>query len=439
MRITALALTSLALTALGAESIGFKIEQARAEAVYALGEEAVFTITATNGAGTAVKAGSVSARLDDYGSHYTNNVAFDLAQANPFTVRGALKEPGFLRLAMTGKDARRTVVGAVFAPEKIRPAGTCPADFDAFWAAARARLAKEVPLDPRLEPMPARSKGPYDFHRVSFATFGGKRVWGFLSVPKDKSKAPFPVNVEVASAGRGPWTATTSGKPDRICLFFTVHNFTPPDPPVQAAIDACHDALEAELKAAYGVGSYCAAGLGKSREEYYFYRQILGIDRAVAWLWARDDVDRARFHYRGGSQGGAFGWCLCGLNPEKFTSAVLYVPAMADTLGDLVGRVTGFPYVLAMHARRPDRDTAYANAPYFNGAFFAARVRCPTRVSVGFIDEICPPTGIYAAYNNLGSADKDIVHGVTRGHGGWAHAELARWQDTTDFTQKKGN
>ena len=61
-------------------------------------------------------------------------------------------------------------------------------------------------------------------------------------------------------------------------------------------------------------------------------------------------------------------------------------------------------------------------------------MKCPVRVSIGFIDEICPPPGIYAAYNAIGSADKGIVHGLRRGHGVWPEAAPVRdWQENRFF------
>ena len=50
-----------------------------------------------------------------------------------------------------------------------------------------------------------------------------------------------------------------------------------------------------------------------------------------------------------------------------------------------------------------------------DGVNFASRIDCPTIFSVGFLDDACPPTGIYAAYNSLGGP-KEINNEVTTGH-----------------------
>jgi len=314
-----------------------------------------------------------------------------------------------------------------YAPELIKAGGTCPGDFDAFWKSARENLAQTVPLDPKLELQPDRSKGAFDFYRVSFATYGGTRVWGFLSVPKDKSKAPFPTTFEVTSAGEGQWTIDMQGRPDRICMYFTVHPFDPPR--TLEANKKRHAELREELKARTGVSHYAAAGLDGEREDYYFYRTILGIDRAVDWLWARPDVDRTRFDYSGGSQGGYFGWMLTALN-HRFTSAFLRVPAGSDTRGSLAGRASGWPKPLGEY-KGERLAAATRNAGYYDGTSFAPRIACPVCVTVGFVDDTCPPSAVYATYNLLGSGERYILDSIGRGHGGHPLNKIARdWQES---------
>ncbi|MCQ2391216.1 MAG: acetylxylan esterase [Kiritimatiellae bacterium] len=420
-----------ALQALAGDPVGFRFETNHADALYKLGEEAVYTVTATNGAGERITSGVVHARLDNYGPKIQLERDVDLAKENPFVVRGKLDEPGFLRLSMSGKGIGKNNSrwGVGYEPTRIVAGGEVPADFDQFWADAQAQLEATVPLDPRMELDPEHSKGAFDYYRVSFATYGGTRVWGFLSIPKDRSKAPFPVTCEVCSAGEGKWTIAMPGRPDRIRFYFTVHTFEPPR--TLAEVAPRHAQMREELKAKYGVGHYASAGIAVSREDYYFYRTILGINRAFNWLWQQDYVDRKHFDYAGGSQGGAFGWCLCGLN-KHITSAVLRVPAMSDTRGFLAGRQSGWPGII--EAQPPAlRDAAIKNAAYFDGASFATRITCPIRVTVGFIDNTCSPSSVYATFNRLVSKDKAILNAIGKGHGGQTREfdEIARqWQES---------
>ena len=76
-----------------------------------------------------------------------------------------------------------------------------------------------------------------------------------------------------------------------------------------------------------------------------------------------------------------------------------------------------------------NRETAAANAVYFDAAHFARFVKCPTRVVVGFSDRTCPPPAVYAAYNSLGTAEKGIIHGLGMTHlvRGDYYKELEKW------------
>ena len=39
--------------------------------------------------------------------------------------------------------------------------------------------------------------------------------------------------------------------------------------------------------------------------------------------------------------------------------------------------------------------------PFLDHNYFAKHIRCETYMGTGFIDRVCPPTSVYAAYNNL--------------------------------------
>ena len=145
--------------------------------------------------------------------------------------------------------------------------------------------------------------------------------------------------------------------------------------------------------------------------------------------WTEFPVDEASFSYQGTSQGGGFGFYLCGLN-HRFTRAAFYVPAITDTMGYLAGRESGWPKIVENNSSTPERRAAAEKwAPYFDGANFASRIKCPVRVAVGFSDTTCPPCAVYAAYNEIAVTNKAIVHGIGMTHScfGKFYEELGRW------------
>ena len=408
--------------------VTFSVETDRPESLYRCGETATFTVTAKDDSHAPLQ-GVFTARLDNFGPEIVATADIDLAKTNVFTLAGTLAKPGFLRLHIDGAtkpvERRQLDFSVAFEPEKINPATPCPRDFLSFGLAAKDRLDAEVPLDAKMERVPEKSTARYDFYKISFATFG-RRIYGLMSVPTDKKRAPFPVRVEVPGAGCGLWALKLNPAPDAICCFLTVNNFEPDENDLKGA-KAKWDAINAMYRAKYGTREYSSAGLSESREAAYFYPVILGIDRAVDWIAARPDVDRRRFWYQGTSQGGGFGFYLTGLN-RTFTRAAFFVPAIADTMGYLKGRQSGWPQPVESHCGE-DRVAVERNAPYFDGANFASRVACPVRVAVGFSDTTCAPCAVYAAYNAIKVADKGIVHGFGMTHScfGKFYKELGEW------------
>lgn len=389
-----------------------EIETDHTNAMYRCGEKAVFTVRVADGAAL-MRTGSVTVVLDNFGPGVLSSNVFALAEANPVVVTGALNGPGFLRLTVRGAGGA-AVWGVGYEPERIRPVTQMPADFDAFWSGARRKLAAEVPLDPQMAKVPERCTDKFDFYRISFATFG-RRVHGYMSIPSGGARAPFPVELQVSAAGFGGWTNDMSGAPDRIRVFFSVYPFEPHWQWKALNLKAKYDAMNAAYDAAYSCACYRSAGAGVSREAYFFYPVILGIDRAIDWLAARPDVDAGRIRYQGTSQGGGMGIILTGLN-RHISRAAFFVPAITDTLAGDAGRQSGWPQPLRDLKSDEAKAVARRVMPYFDAVNFATRISCPVRFAVGLADVTCAPHCTWAAYNATASKDKQLVYGIGMGH-----------------------
>jgi len=381
------------------------------------GERTVFTVCVTDGTGGVLPTGRVSVVVDNFGSRVQLKRTFDLSAGNPLTVAGSLAEPGFLRATVTcGKDRVLRSVGYDVAA--IRQDEPCPDDFDAYWSAEKARLAATVPLDPKCALDERLSKGrPWETYRISFATFGGKRVYGFMTVPRDRRQAPFRARIRICDAGGGataPWEANDG----EVTATLNVYDFEPADngPEQKRRVAKMDEALRKK----YGLGesaTYRTAGISVSREDYFFHDTLLGLDRAIDWIAARPEVDPSRIVYFGSSQGGGFGLFVNCLNTH-FSRACFAVPALTGHYGYRQGRLDGWPTLVRS---QPAKGCATAEkfAAYFDGVNFAARIRHPVRFIVGFSDACCPPPCVYAAYNVCPSSDKAIVNCLDAGHDGF--------------------
>lgn len=434
----------LLFSALAASAaLKFTVVPDHADSLYACGEEAVVTVTVSDTNDAPVKAGAFTVRLDNFGAKESWSKSFDLAKTpdRRFTFKTTRATPGFMRLTFRSKElvvdnsgkladkrgnaSHSYVWGIGFEPEKIVQGVKRPEDFDAFWADAVRKFDAEVPEDIRLTKDESKSKGACNTYRVSVLTVGGRHVYGFLSIPKQPGK--YPVRITVPGAGPGAPSVGYASK--AITLLMNVHYYEVS--PNAEETKRMYAEQDREWGGKYGVRRYCLAGIWESREAYFYYGALLGINRMVNWLARRPEVDLKDFSYNGTSQGGGFGFYLTGLN-KHITHACIFVPAITDLQSRHVeGRQSGWPGIVE-EQKAEHKPAAERNAPYFDAANFAARITVPVRVVVGLSDVTCPPHAVYAGYNAIPAKDKKIIpapgmpHSVFRRH----YDELRAWQTT---------
>ena len=63
-------------------------------------------------------------------------------------------------------------------------------------------------------------------------------------------------------------------------------------------------------------------------------------------------------------------------------------------------------------------DAAFRTLSYFDGVNFAARAKAPALFSVALMDDICPPSTVYGAYNAYAGATKTIESYTFNNHEG---------------------
>lgn len=435
--------TSIKITVVGfglaslasfAADLKFSISSDRPDAVYRLGEKAVFEVTAKKTDGSPAKSGVVRWTLNNFGRKVFASGEEDLSKnGGRFTVVGAQTEPGFLRLDVTEKarNPSKAMWGVVFDPEKIAPGTPNPEDFMDFWRGAIARYDREVTEPIRVTEVKRTDKAV--MYELRIPSTEGRYVWGYFSEPLDKSKGPFGLDVNVPGAGPSVWGTVMSE--DKMHLRVNVHYY---DPVLLKGLPRKSKgclAVQKEEDVAYGKKypvknvRYTVCGIAVSREDYFYYGVILAANRAMDWAASRPGVDRRRVVYRGGSQGGGFGLILTALN-KNIRFAKIGVPAITDLLSDRISsRQAGWPRLI--NAQLPEnRTAAEKNAPYFCGVNFARHIDVPVAFNVGFIDTVCPPHAGYAAYNVCPSAEKAMFHGVGWGHNagsGKSGKEMEKW------------
>ena len=417
---------SLALQAFSQTSsnAAFKVSAAREGAVYKKGETVTFKVTRPDGSkvpSDAVLTWKVS--KDGVAPVQTGTLKLNNG-AGVITAR--LDEPGHLLCGVTATNTTPAVTifaGAAIDPLLIKPSMPVPDDFDAFWKEQKAKLAA-VPMNVRMQPVTITATNLECFD-VQADCVGDAPTSGYYVRPAGAKPKSLPIILMLH--GAGVYTASTWGPREWaergfIAMDINAHGL-PNGKPAEYY-------KETESKSIRG---YSIRGR-ESREECYFLGMFLRALRAVDFLTAQPEWDGKTIVVYGSSQGAFQSFAVAALEPRvSFIAAG--VPAGCDHTGVVVGRVNGWPkFVPSNSDGKPDEKIVQA-VRYFDVVNFAARTHAKAAfVTVGFIDQTCPPTTVYAAYNAL-PITKEIFNDIPTAHANSPEAMKARNQAVMDFVK----
>ncbi|MGO9206615.1 MAG: acetylxylan esterase [Candidatus Limnocylindrales bacterium] len=137
----------------------------------------------------------------------------------------------------------------------------------------------------------------------------------------------------------------------------------------------------------------------------YYYRRLFA-DGVLAAEAAREHpaVDPDRLIVAGASQGGGVALAVAGLAGPLVRAALVDVPFLSH-FRRAIAVTQAAPYVeltrfLSIH--RLDEDRVFRTLSYIDVRNFAFRATAPALFSVGLLDEITPPSTVFAAYNAYG-------------------------------------
>ncbi|MCL5997624.1 MAG: acetylxylan esterase [Chloroflexi bacterium] len=275
-----------------------------------------------------------------------------------------------------------------------------PADFDTFWEKT-LHDAHSHPLNAVFEPVDYKLRSVETFD-VTFNGYGGQPVKGWLQIPCHRA-GPLPCVVDYIGYGGGRGFPT-----DWLLWSSAGYAHFVMDTRGQGSAWSPGDTPDYEPQGSCGqFPGFMTRGI-LSPDTYYYRRVFTDAARAIEAARSHPAVDATRILVSGGSQGGGITLAASGLVPDV-TAAMPDVPFLchyrrATEITD------GHPYqeiVKYCQTHRNQIDTVFNTLSYFDGVNFAARARANALFSVGLMDEICPPSTVYAAYNHY-DGPKDI-------------------------------
>ena len=330
-----------------------------------------------------------------------------------FSVETSMSVPGMIRMTGTlvGPDyaavSNASVAkitfdgGAGVATERMQLSTVEPADFDAFWAEAKAKLAT-VPFDDSnvelVDVTPDNLTSSYYVYAAKIPCFGPRPVTGWLTVPKNPKAGGIPVQANFAGYGciSAKPSPPTSGSGQVVRFTVNAHGYDMVGHDDQYYRDF-NDYINKTNRTING-RTY-TYGLAPSDYDNptntYFYYMAMRVMRAFDYLKTRPEWDGTNVVASGGSQGGLQTLWAGGLvdGITKISPSIIWGCDIGNYLnmaGPLLSNTWGIPNV--------------PGAYYFDAALHARRVprSCTAEITrIGLGDYTAPPRGILLSYNNL--------------------------------------
>lgn len=277
--------------------------------------------------------------------------------------------------------------------KQYRGISPCPEDLDEFWDKAIAEMEQ---VDPQVELVPAsfqvKNAECYD---MWFTGVGGARVYAKLLKPKNlKKPAPAVLDFHGYSGSSGDWF----GK-----LAFVNEGF------VIAALD-CRGQGGKSQDSGQPLGNtlhgHIIRGLDDCPEKLLFRSIFLDTAQLARIIMAMEDVDETRVGAMGGSQGGALTLACAALTPNLNRAAPVY-PFLCDYRRvwemDMAERAYAELKEFFRHTdpQHKMEDEYFRRLGYIDLHNLAHRIKARILMGTGLMDNVCPPSTQFAAYNRM--------------------------------------
>ena len=269
-----------------------------------------------------------------------------------------------------------------------------PADFDAYWAAALAELEATAPAP---ELLPAEFQTPFaECFDLWFTGVGGARVYAKYLRPRHAKEVPHPAVLQFHgySGSSGDW----QDKLGLAALGFSV-----------AALDVRgQGGRSQDPGGALGntLHGHIIRGLDDAPERLFYRGVFLDTVQLARVVMALPEVDARRVGAMGMSQGGALTLACAALEPRIRRLAPM-CPFLCDyrRVWEMDLARDAYEELRNWFRRfdpRHERETEiFTRLGYVDCQHLAPRIRGEVLMAVGLMDEICPPSSQFAAYNKI--------------------------------------
>jgi len=282
-----------------------------------------------------------------------------------------------------------------------------PADFDAYWEKA---LTEMNAVNPDIELIKADFKTPIaDCYDMYFTGVGGARIYAKCLKPKNiQGKIPALLMFHGYTGNCGDWMSKLSYVASGFAVF---------------ALDCRGQGGKSEdVGGVFGTthNGHIIRGLSDSPEKLLFRDIFLDTAQLAKIVMGMPDIDEKNVIATGGSQGGALTLACASLEPRIKKAAPVY-PFLCDYKRvwemDLAnGAYQDLKqYFKHFDPRHEREDEIFTTLGYIDLQHLAPRIKAEVLMLTGLMDNICPPSTQFAAYNKM-TCKKEVIIYPDFGH-----------------------
>jgi len=278
-----------------------------------------------------------------------------------------------------------------------------PADIDAFWD---ARVAEMEALGTDCELVPADFKVPgVECYHLYFTGMHGARIHARFVRPAKVDK-PMPA----------------------VCIFHGYAGASPEFPDLLQYVQCGMIAAALDCRGQGGQSEDVGGVIGntlhghiirglenRDPKKLLFTDVFLDAAQLARIVMAMDEVDETRVAAQGGSQGGALTLACAALTPTLNRAAPIY-PFLCDYKRVWEMDLDKDAYEeLRVYFRKFDplherEEEIFTLLGYIDNQHIAHRIRAKVMMFTGLMDNICPPSSQFAAYNKIESEKQVIIY-----------------------------
>ncbi|MCI2081750.1 MAG: acetylxylan esterase [Bacteroidales bacterium] len=311
-------------------------------------------------------------------------------------------EPGFYDIRFYKGTAKHNALVREFnigcSPEDVVSATDAQPDFDSFWKSTISELENTAPNYSMIRDDCKSGEGR-DLYVVRMTSYGGAEIGGFLAVPKDAKAGSCPVRISYMGYNSDPWYPDTSSDTNWIDFVLSGRG-------------------QGVFKSTNTYGDWVAYGID-DKDTYYYRGGYMDVIRAIDFVCTLPEANKKEIFAEGDSQGGAFTLIAASLD-GRLRAVCPGVPFMSDFRDYFkIVKWPATPVLEAASKLDMPEEKLYSILSYFDVKNFTSRIKCPVLMAFGLQDGVCPPHTNFAAFNNIGSTDKEWVCYPHAGHDVW--------------------